>query len=98
MVTTTTSPRRARLVPSLSGEEPDPLENPPPWHQNITGRLRPSLIPGVQTFNTRQSSPSAGRFEPETVNPPAAGAGAAGSRCGALWPYASASRTPVHLA
>src|SRR5580704_10576369 len=98
MVTTTTSPRRARLVPSLSGDEPDPVANPPPWHQNITGRLRPSLTAGVQTLSTRQSSPSAGRFEPETDNPPAAGGGAAGSRCGALCPYSSASRTPVHAA
>src|SRR6266567_8942376 len=98
MVTTTTSPRRARLVPSLPGDDPDPVVNPPPWHQNITGRLRPSLMAGVQTFSTRQSSPSAGRFEPETVNAPGAGAGAAGSRCGALWPYSRASRTPVHFA
>src|SRR5579862_9047609 len=98
MVTTTTSPRFARLVPSLSGDDPDPLENPPPWHQNITGRLRLSLSAGVQTFRTRQSSPSGGRFEPETVNAPGAGGGAAGSRCGALWPYSSASRTLVHAA
>src|SRR5579862_5019324 len=98
MVTTTTSPRRARLVPSLSGDDPDPVANPPPWHQNITGRLRPSLTAGVQTFSTRQSSPSGGRFAPEIVSAPAAGGGAVGSRCGALWPYSSASRTPVHAA
>src|SRR6516162_10838683 len=96
MVTTTTSPRRARLVPSVSGEEPDPVVKPPPWHQNITGRLRLSLSAGVHTFSTRQSSPSAGSFSPATVSAPAAGGGAAGSRCGALGPYSSASRTPVH--
>ena len=46
MVTTTTSPRRARFVPSLSGDDPEPVANPPPWHQNITGRLRPFAAAG----------------------------------------------------
>src|ERR1700722_2925590 len=102
MVTTTTSPRCARLVPSLSGDDPEPEANPPPWHQNITGRLRPPLAPdtieGVQTLSTRQSSPSAGRPWPEIESAPAGGGGAAGSLCGALCPYSKASRTPVHLA
>src|SRR5580704_8497485 len=102
MVTMTTSPRRARFVPSLSGDDPEPEANPPPWHQNITGRLRPLLAPeptaGVHTFSTRQSSPSAGRPWPEIERAPAGGGGAAGSRCGALCPYSRASRTPVHLA
>src|SRR6266545_6215585 len=97
MVTTTTSPRRARLAPSVTGEEPEPLLKPPPWHQNITGRLRPSLIAGVQMFSTRQSSLSLGR--------PAAATAigdtdrfAPGCICGALGPYAIASRTPAHFA
>src|SRR5580704_459661 len=98
MVTTTTSPRCARLVPSLSGDDPEPVAKPPPWHQNITRRLRSLLAAGptagVQTLSTRQSSPSAGRFSPEMVRPPAGGGRAAESRCGALCPYASASRTP----
>src|SRR5690242_18471352 len=97
MVTTTTSPRRARLVPSVSGEDPDPVANPPPWHQNITGRLRPSLIAGVHTLSTRQSSPSAGRFRPATPSAPSGGGAAAGSRWGALCPNSSASRTAVHF-
>ena len=46
MVTTTTSPRRARLAPSVPGDDPDPVANPPPWHQSITGRWRPSLTAG----------------------------------------------------
>src|SRR5216683_3742813 len=102
MVTTTTSPRRARFVPSLSGDDPEPVAKPPPWHQSITGRLRPlspaGATAGVQTLRTRQSSPSAGRFSPEIVRAPAGGGGAAGSRCGALYPYAKASRTPLQSA
>src|ERR1700686_2240811 len=102
MVTTTTSPRRARFVPSLSGDDPEPVAKPPPWHQNITGRFGP-LLPleptaGVQTLSTRQSSPSAGSFSPEILRAPAVRGGAAGSRCGALCPYSRASRTPVQLA
>ena len=42
MVTTTTSPFCARLLPSYHPDEPEPEMNAPPWHQNITGRLRPS--------------------------------------------------------
>src|SRR5712691_234218 len=84
MVTTTTLPRRARFVPSLSGDDPEPVAKPPPWHQNITGRLAPPLPAepraGVQTLSTRQSSPSTGKFEPEIVSAPAGGGGAARSR------------------
>src|SRR5512140_253774 len=97
MVTTTTSPRRARLVPSVPGEDPDPEANPPPWHQNITGRFFPSFTAGVQILSTRQSSPSVGR--------PAAATAISdvvrrtpGSVCGALGPHANASRTPLHFA
>src|SRR3984957_19089116 len=102
MVTTTTSPRMARFVPSLSGDDPEPVAKPPPWHQNITGRFGPLLAPGpaagVQTLSTRQSSPWAGRFWPE-IDKPFGGLGTvAGSLCGALCPYARASRTPVHFA
>src|SRR5271166_5748394 len=98
MVTTTTSPRRARFVPSLSGDDPEPLANPPPWHQNITGRSPPAPTAGVQTFSTRQSSPSAGSPSPEIVRPPAGPGCADGSLWGALCPYARASRTPAHFA
>ena len=60
MVTTTTSPVRARLVPSSDRPEPDPVEKPPPCSHTMTGRLRPSPSAGVNTFSTRQSSLSAG--------------------------------------
>ncbi len=95
--TTTTSPRRARLVPSVTGDEPEPVTNPPPWHQKSTGRGRPSPTAGVQTLRTRQSSPSGGRFAAATPSPDSVRA-TPGSRWGALGPYASASRTPVHAA
>src|ERR1700693_581375 len=36
---------------------PEPVEYPPPCSQTITGRLWPVPRLGVQTFNTRQSSP-----------------------------------------
>ena len=55
MVTTTTSCFRATLVPSYQGEEPEPVEKPPPWIQNITGRFLWSSA-GVQTLRIRQSS------------------------------------------
>ena len=97
MLTTTTSPRRARLAPSVTGDEPEPVTNPPPWHQNITGRLRLSFTAGVQMFSTRQSSPSAGSPAAATAIADAARR-APGSVCGALGPYARASRTPVHFA
>src|SRR5215471_690720 len=82
MVTTTTSLVCARLVPSLMAPEPDPLENPPPCSHTNTGRFPPPRD-GVQTFSTRQSSLCAGPLRPV---------------CGAVGPYSSASRTPVHLA
>ena len=89
------SPRMPKFVPSFTGAAPEPVLNPPPWHQSATGRRPPSSIPGVQTFSTRQSSLSA-------CPPPApcssASRRAEGSRCGAREPYASASRTPVHFA
>lgn len=49
MVTITTSCLRAILTPSYQGEEPEPLEKPPPCIQNITGRFLLSSA-GVQTF------------------------------------------------
>src|SRR5258708_25964200 len=102
MDTTTTSPRRARFVPSVMGDDPDPVAKPPPWHQTITGRLRPPPLTGptagVQTLSTRQSSPSTGRLFPETESASADPRGTVGSLCGALCPYSSASRTPVHRA
>ena len=85
MVTTTTSPRRARLSPSVTGDEPEPVTKPPPWHQNITGRLRLSWTAGVHTFSTRQSSLSAGRPAAATAMAEAARR-APGSLCGALEP------------
>ena len=38
MIVTTTTPRRASAVPSYHGVDPNPLVNPPPWIQTITGR------------------------------------------------------------
>src|SRR6267378_728542 len=75
------------------GEDPDPVAKPPPCSQTITGRLRPAPSPGVKTFRTRQSSSSLPRPWPEVD--PCAGR-APGLVCGALGPYANASRTPVH--
>ena len=63
MVTTTTSCFRQMFVPSYQGEEPEPVLNPPPWIQNITGRLAPSSA-GVQTLSTRQSSLCGSRRSP----------------------------------
>ena len=55
MVTTTTSCFWQMLVPSYHFEAPEPVEKPPPWIQNITGRFLPSSA-GVQTLRIRQSS------------------------------------------
>ena len=76
MVTTTTSPLCARLVPLMMGPDPEPVEKPPPWSQTITGRFVPPLRAGVNTFSTRQSSLSIG--EPGRAFPPAAVCGAVG--------------------
>ena len=53
----------------------------------MTGRLRPLPSAGVKTFSTRQSSLS---VRPPPRVPPAPVV------CGAVGPYASASRVPVH--
>src|ERR1700719_2006795 len=87
MVITTTSLVRARLAPARIGPEPDPDEKPPPCSHTMTGRLRGPPTAGVDTFNTRQSSLS-GR-DPERPAP-------AATVCGAVGPYASASRVSVH--
>src|SRR5688572_33344351 len=63
----------------------------------VTGRFRPSPTAGVQTFSTRQSSPSAGRPAAATASADVARR-VPGSVCGALGPNASASRTPAHFA
>src|SRR5205823_5373626 len=83
--------------PAVIGEDPDPVAKPPPWHHTITGRLRPSSRAGVQTLSTRQSSLSCGSPAPATARSDALRR-APGSLCGALGPYSSASRTPVHFA
>src|SRR5271167_806198 len=87
MLTTTTSPVRARLAPSMIGPEPEPVAKPPPCNHTITGRFLPPLKSGVNTFSTRQSSLS-------SVDP--AGGLPVALVWGALGPYESASRTPVH--
>src|SRR5262245_53983282 len=69
--------------------EPEPLENPPPCSQTITGRLRPSFKPGVKTFRTRHSSLCC-------AGDPAAVVPELSLVCGAVGPNASASRVPVH--
>src|SRR5207244_9271039 len=87
------------FVPSVTGEDPDPVEKPPLWHQSITGRLRsfpPLLAAGVQTFNTKQFSLSAPSPAPATARSDVPRR-APGSVCGALGPNSKASRTPVHL-
>src|SRR6185295_16220930 len=96
MVTTTTSPRRASLVPSVTGDDPEPVAKPPPWHHSITGRLRLSLTAGVQTLRTRQSSLSEVKPAPATAVSDVARR-VPGSVCGALGPKARASRIPVHF-
>src|SRR5271165_1229314 len=96
MVTTTTSCFRATLVPSYQGEDPEPVLNPPPWIQNITGRFALSS-PGVQTFRIRQSS-LCGSGRPAYRLGYLAGARTTGVPfpCGVCGPYARASRTPAH--
>src|SRR5882724_3994428 len=74
------------------GADPDPVANPPPCSHTITGRLRSALTLGVKTFRTRQSSCSLPRPWPDVDS---CVARAPGLLCGALGPYASASRTPV---
>src|SRR5208282_4536375 len=95
MVTTTTSPLRHRFVPSYQGESPEPAMNAPPWHQNITGRLRPSLTAGVHTLSTRQFSLMGGSSRPANSFSSAGGRANALSSCIARSPNAKASRTPV---
>ena len=68
----------------VSGEEPEPVAKPPPWHQNITGRLRAVLDRGCPDVQDEAVFALA-RAE-------------CGAICGALGPYSSASRTPVHVA
>src|SRR5258708_26809961 len=96
MVTTTTAPLRLRLVPSYQGESPEPAMNAPPWHQNITGRLRPSLTAGVHTLSTRQFSLIGGSSRPANSFSIAGGSANALSSCIARSPNSKASRTPVH--
>jgi hypothetical protein len=55
-VTTTTSPSRARFVPSKPRAVPEPFANPPPCSHTITGRFAVSFTEGVKTFSDRQSS------------------------------------------
>ena len=55
-VTTTTSPRGARLSPAQSGLLPVPKWSPPPWKKTMTGRRASGSSDGVHTFTTRQSS------------------------------------------
>ena len=62
-MTTTTSPRRLRLTPSNMALEPEPLENPPPCSQNITGRFPPS--PDTTRPNVEDEAILAGR--PDTA-------------------------------
>src|SRR5271154_1688126 len=96
IVTTTTSPLRQRLVPSYHGESPEPEMNAPPWHQNMTGRLRPSLTTGVQTLSTRQFSLMGGSARPANSLTSAGLRPKALSSCIARLPNSNASRTPVH--
>lgn len=64
MVTTTTSPREARLPPSNVSSAPVPLVKAPPWIQNMTGfKLSVLLLEamefgkyGVQMLRNKQSS------------------------------------------
>src|SRR5215510_1418530 len=72
------------LAPSRIASEPVPYEKPPPWSHTITGRPRPAPRAGVHTFRTRQSSASAGALRR-----------ARATACGAVGPYARASRMSV---
>ena len=69
--------------------------NAPPWHQNMTGRLRPSLTAGVHTFSTRQFSLIGGSSRPANSLSIAGGNANAFSSCIARLPKSNASRTPV---
>ncbi len=84
MLTTTTLLLWARLTPLYIASEPEPVENPPPCSHTITGRLLLLLNSGVNTFSTRQSSLCSGVPGVPFVI------------CGAVGPYARASRTPFH--
>src|SRR5437879_1948937 len=90
MVTTTTSPRLARVVPSYHDMPPEPRKKAPPWIQKRTGRLDPSAA-GVHTFRYRQSSSWVSvAVKPGTLaSAPIVGWGAA-------LPSLVASRTPLH--
>ena len=69
--------------------------NAPPWHQNITGRLRPSFTAGVHTLSTRQFSLIGGSSRPANSLSIAGGIANAFSSCIARLPNSKASRTPV---
>ncbi len=87
MVTTTTSPSRARTVPSKPGADPAQLTQAPPCSQTMTGRL--PVGAAVQTLSERQSSPS-GSSAPYQAPSSSPDAGSCGAEC----PKALASRTP----
>src|SRR5580704_609174 len=70
--------------------------NAPPWHQNMTGLLRPSLTAGVQTLSTRQFSLIGGTARPANSLTSAGLRPNALSSCIARLPNSNASRTPVH--
>src|SRR4051794_11455565 len=90
MVTTTTSPLRARPVPSKPGADPAQFIQAPPCSQTITGFFSEGVAAGVNTFRKRQSSLTGSTF----VYQAAIGNVAPGI-CGAELPALIASTVPV---
>ena len=47
---TSTTPRRAKALPSYTEGELPPFTKPPPWIQNITGSFAEDGFSGAHTF------------------------------------------------
>src|SRR5947207_11214279 len=87
MLTTTTSPFRARRSPRYNTPAPEPVVKPPPWIHTITGRGVDPSIERVQTFSVRQSSSV-------PISSPPMPAPRAGAGWGAHLVHSPAGRTP----
>src|ERR1700761_8129778 len=90
IVTTTTSPSRARPVPSKPGADPAQFIHAPPCSQTITGFFALAVADGVKTFRNTQSSLTGSIFVYQ-----AAIGNAPPGICGAELPGAFASTMPA---